>query len=668
MSNRKKSKKNFKSKDSDEINNDVVKIKNENKSTEKEENLRDKTSVLEKDEISNLIEEDLRPKKKNMRMKKHILVNIFLIILISVSLAFLGVNICDRNTSAISLVGNLLLALFTILFAVICITSNKKNKSTMLISSLLLLSYFGLELSKSFNVIGDAEIEDFSGKTITYVMQWAEKNNVTVNQEYEYSDMVNEYKVISQNTKSADKIEKTKEITVSVSEGPNPSKEIIVPNMITWDTERVLEFVKNNYLSNVSVEFVESEKAQDTVIEQNTSGTLKRDDELKLTFSYGEELGYEEVALIDLTGKSKFEVDFYMKQHHLKYEFNYDFSNKQKRYFAMKQSVKPGKKVKINDEVITVTISMGPKIKVPDFKGMSMTEVTEWAIKNKVKLEFSDKYDDSVKENDVISSNYDKGKIIEQGTVVKIILSRGKLTMPKFKSFNEFREWADKYGIKYEESHEFNDSVETGEVISYSYKKGDTIKNGDTIIVKISDGKKREVPNLKGLTKNEAIAKLEKADLKYNFVYSSSNDVAKDKVISQSISSGSEVSSGTTITVTLSSGKKEATSNKGSSSSSSSSKPSNSGSSNSGGSGNSGTTTPTCDRTQTTKVYIYDELISNVPETTCSKIKTAYSNVHFVCSYVTNPNLNNGQLSNSGSIDEKTFNHCDTYTLSIVKN
>ena len=45
---------------------------------------------------------------------------------------------------------------------------------------------------------------------------------------------------------------------------------------------------------------------------------------------------------------------------------------------------------------------------------MTITEVTEWAIKNKVKLEFSDKYDDSISENAVISTNYSKGKIIEQ--------------------------------------------------------------------------------------------------------------------------------------------------------------------------------------------------------------------------------------------------------------
>ena len=148
-----------------------------------------------------------------------------------------------------------------------------------------------------------------------------------------------------------------------------------------------------------------------------------------------------------------------------------------------------------------------------------------------------------------------KDYVVMQGTVIKVYVSKGSLKMPKFKDLNSFYEWANKYGIKYEEEHEFNDSIEAGKVISYSYKSGDAIKNGDTIIVKISDGSKRVVPNLMGLSKNEAVKKLDNASLNYNFVYRNSNE-AKDVVIGQSLSANSEVSSGVTVTVTLSNGKK----------------------------------------------------------------------------------------------------------------
>ena len=152
-------------------------------------------------------------------------------------------------------------------------------------------------------------------------MQWASKNNILVNQDYEYSDMIPEYRIISQSIDGGKSLKGITEIDISISDGPNPYKEIIIPSMIGWEAERVINYVNENHLENVIVEFVKSSKAVDTVIEQNTSGNLKRNDELKLTFSYGEELGYETFSLIDFTNKSKFEIEFFMKQHQLKYEF-----------------------------------------------------------------------------------------------------------------------------------------------------------------------------------------------------------------------------------------------------------------------------------------------------------------------------------------------------------
>ena len=90
--------------------------------------------------------------------------------------------------------------------------------------------------------------------------------------------------------------------------------------------------------------------------------------------------------------------------------------------------------------------------------------------------------------------------------------------MPTFKNIDQFYQWADKYGIKYEVRHEFSSEVEAGEIISFSYKKGAVIKNDDAIVVTISDGVKVEVPNVIGLTKSDATKKLKNAGLNYNFV------------------------------------------------------------------------------------------------------------------------------------------------------
>ena len=485
-----------------------------------------------------------------------VLITSGLAVLFSVIYFFLCV--LNSGSSILSIIGSAALTLFAILFMVVCVTSHRKNILPMVSSSLLLVLFFILSFfgPKESVVIRGNKVQNFSGKNLTEVVKWANKNKIKITQEYEYSDMVPEYEVISQSVKPGTNLKDIDEIVVSISEGPNPYKEIIVPSMLTWDAERVVNFIKTNHLSNVLVDFVESDKLKDTVIEQNRSGNMMRNEELKLVFSYGDQGNSSEVTLVDFTKMDKFEIEFFMKQHKINYEILFDFDEKAKKGYGMKQSVAAGTVVRVQGDKVQVTISKGPKIEIPDLKGLSVDDITEWAIKNKLKLEFVDQYDATIKYGDVISVDKEKGSVVEQGTVIKITLSLGGLKMPKFKNVDAFYQWADKYGIKYETKHEFSNTVDAGEVIEYSYKSGQTIKNNDPIIVTISDGKKMSVPNLKGLSKSEAIKKLKAADLNYNFVYRS-NDASKDTVIGQSISAGSEVSSGTTVTVTLSSGKSE---------------------------------------------------------------------------------------------------------------
>ena len=543
-------------------------------------------SVISTRELNHLIEEDLVEREKIIKPKKHLFTHFVLIITMIVSLISFGITLFNKDSSVLSILTHLLITIFTILFVVVSITYKRNHKSMILVSSLLLIVYFFLQLNSELSLIQSpiSTTPNFSGKSIMDVIQWADKNKIKITQEYEYSDMIPEYSVISQSIPVGTTLSDIESLVVSVSEGPNPSKEIMVPSMIGWDTERVISFIHDNYLSHVEVEFEQSDKEKDTVISQSASGSLKRDDELKLSFSYGEELGYEEVSLIDFTNKSEFEVTFYMKQHQLNYSFDYDYDKAIKKGFAKGQSIQPGEMVPVHDKTVGVTISKGPEIKVPDFTKFSMTDVAEWAIQNKVKINFDDQYDDTIKENHILKANFKEGDIIEQGTIVKITLSRGSLKMSKFSQLSDFYDWANRYSIHYEEKHEFNDTIPQGEVISYSYKPGEVIKNGDTIIVTISDGSKKTVPNLLGLTRKEVISKLASVGLKYSFSYRNSSE-AKDKVLSQSIRSGSEISEGTTISVILSNGKTETSHNNNSNNN-------NNGNNNNSGGNSSSTPTP----------------------------------------------------------------------------
>ena len=650
----KKKKKNTSSKNKNYESNtfeDEIMVINEVK---KEEEVKEEVKIEKKEDNNKE-----RNNSKKIVVKKSPGTNLLLCLLVIVSLIQFIIILISKDSSISDLINNLIITIFTVLFSIVGITYKRNNKKLLLVSGLILLSYFILNINNTFSFVKSpiSVVPDFSNRSLTEVMKWASKNNILVNQDYEYSDMIQEYRVISQSVDSGKSVSGIKEIDISISDGPNPYKEIIVPSMIGWDDERVINFVKDNYLENVNVEFVKSSKPVDTVIEQSSSGNLKRNDELKITFSYGEELGYEGYNLMDFTNKSKFEIEFFMKQHQLKYEFEYVFSSKIKRGYGVKQNIEPGVKVNVNDTVVKVSISKGPKIIVPDLSKMSVNEITEWAIKNKLKLDFKDSYDDTVKEGEIIKTDKNEKDVLEQGTVVTVTLSRGNLKMPKFTSMNDFREWADKYGITYEEKHEFSDKVAIGEIIGFSYDEGDTIKNGDSISVTISDGKQVEVPNVVKSSKKDAISKLENAGLTYNISYKYSDSVQKDKVISQSISAGSKVGTGTTVSIIVSNGKRPASSgNNNTGGGSSTPKP------------NPSPVTPPAPVCENVTVYIQPSFISNIPETTCNSVKAAYPKLKFSCSYVSNPGLANGMIANAGSIDEKTFSTCNTVNLQIVRN
>ncbi len=588
--------------------------------------------------------------KYDNKKKGNTLVNILVVLTIISCLGYIASTIINiENLKDIILA--LLLFLFTMFFVSVSITNPSKKKGTNILALLILFIYQVLGSLFLFDIVKLPTMkimEDLVGKSLTGAIEWTTDNKISLEQEYEYSDLIDEYYIIYQDVKAGTKLKNVSKVTVLVSEGPNPEKEIILSNMLGWESEDVLKYIEENHLSNVIVEFVQSEEKENTLIEQSKSGNVKRNEEIKLTFSYGEERGYSEVKLADLTNKSKLETEFYLKKYGIKYELSYDFSDKIKSGNVISQSVKAGTMVSITGDTITtvnVVISKGKKIIIPDFTKMSVTEVTNWIIKNKLKVEFKDAYDESVKENSVISSSHTKGDAVEEGTVITITLSKGKLKMPEFKSLNEFREWASKYNINYEEQHEFSNDVSVGEVIKYSYNKGDTIKNGDTIIVTISDGEKVSVPNVKGLSKSDATSKLKKASLNYSFVYKYSDSVAKGYVISQSISSGSEVSSGTTVTVTISNGKapSKSTNNSGN---------------------NTPAPTPVC----------YEEEFYIATGSTGAQVLSATKSGNpkftIVASYVdscSNGDSVSGTVCNASSYDSKKLSTCNTISLTIVK-
>ena len=105
-------------------------------------------------------------------------------------------------------------------------------------------------------------------------------------------------------------------------------------------------------------------------------------------------------------------------------------------------------------------------------------------------------------------------------------------------------------GLKVKKS-ETDSELPKDKVINSNPPAGETADFGSTVTLLVSKGQST-VPNVVGLSKDDAIAKLEDAGLKATVVEDPASTSPKDEVAAQDKPEGTVVSPGTTITITVS--------------------------------------------------------------------------------------------------------------------
>ena len=500
-------------------------------------------------------------KNNNMKESGSKIHYVFLIIAFIAFIAYLSIELMhfkSFNNFLPQLFGSILILLFLICFIVIS-SKNKKQKSVVIIGSLLITLYSVVNILISLNIINlprDEYIPNFYNKSILEVNEWKKNNNIKVIENYEYSDTVQKDLVIGQDLQAPTLTKDIKEITITISQGPDLNKEVIVPSFIGLKYDDVLKYIEENHLTNVIIEYQKSEKDKDSVISQSNSGTMKRSDEITITFAInGEEL--EEVEIIDFTGKTKLYATSWLEKYGFKVEIKEDYSDDIDIGNVIAQSAK-GEVKNPSEDIITLTISKGKKILAPDIISMNTDDINKWAIENNVKIRYSEKYSDEIKMGDVIDSSITKGEEVDLNKKIDIVISKGKLEMIKLTSVNEFINWAETEGIDYQINYENSNTVKKDDIIKCSHDTGSIIKKDDTVIITVSKGKEISIPNFVGMSKNDIKNKCSSINLSCNFKTGGyTENVKADVAISQSKKANTKVSEGTSLTITLSKGIQE---------------------------------------------------------------------------------------------------------------
>ena len=660
-----------------------------NKQLEKEKELEAKRqeikNILFDDDKKNIYKNPRKREKtvanqieNNEKRKKPKAANIVLSLTYVISIIlflYLIIDSTNQINQIYQIINAFLLLIIVTCFLISFKKSFFKNKSApTVITSIVVLgtiAFNGLYMTDVISLPTQSYLPNFESENLTKAINWTEENNIKTDQNFEYSDTTQKYSVISQSEKAETLTKNLNTVDFVVSNGPDYNKEVILADMTSWNVDDVLDFVEENFLNNITINFEENDSVdKDTIIRQSTTGTIKRSDPIIFTASLGNKEELSPIELEDLTSKSLLRASVYLGRNGVLYELKYEFSDKIEKGHVISSDPKKGTTVN-PDEMVTLTISKGKEIKVPNLKNKTMAYVTKWMVENNLQINYSDRYDTEIESGRVIESNYKEGDIIEEGTTVDVTFSKGPLKMKKFDNINDFKSWADTNGIKYEIKEEFNSDVEKDKIIKTSIEEGKTINLDDTITVYVSRGEAVKVPDFSGNTKSEAQKACDNSGLSCSFTEEYSSSITSGKVIRQSVAAGTEIAKDDKITITIATSNRNTSSssskNNSSSSSSSSSNTSRpSGGNNSSSGGSSGGSTNTCDRNKTVTVVKQSSLNGDSAQATLRNYQNAYPGIKFTyterASQKGSPGMIHQDMPNSF-----TANYCDTYTLIIIK-
>lgn len=203
-------------------------------------------------------------------------------------------------------------------------------------------------------------------------------------------------------------------------------------------------------------------------------------------------------------------------------------------------------------------------IEVPTFVGVPLSDAQVAAEQMGLEL---------VEEGQDYSNYYDKGYITYQsvgdGTMVsagtkigiKTSLGLASQTMPSVVGKQE-KEATDKIisliGTTPQIEYEFNKDKEIGVVLEQTPAEGSNITAKSAIVLKVSKGEENQnisVPNVMGLTEEQAKSDLTAVGLVVGSVsHAESSKVEAGKVMTQTLSAGQEVPSGSVVNLVISSG------------------------------------------------------------------------------------------------------------------
>ncbi len=228
------------------------------------------------------------------------------------------------------------------------------------------------------------------------------------------------------------------------------------------------------------------------------------------------------------------------------------------------------------EETIQVIMSGGQEeVMMPDLSGMTQDEAQQLITGQNLVIRedgVSGEYSDVVEKGRVIAQSVPPEERIAVQTVITLSVSLGSLNeetallevpdlkgLTKEKAIKQLAKLKEQAGFTYvlgEVKNKYSTEVEKGRIISQKPAAGETVRTNEPIRIVISKGPEMvQIPDLKYMTQEQAVKKLQKAGLQAEAATAYSEQAAAGLVLSQSAEAGTKAAKGSSVTITVSLGK-----------------------------------------------------------------------------------------------------------------
>jgi beta-lactam-binding protein with PASTA domain len=345
------------------------------------------------------------------------------------------------------------------------------------------------------------KVPNFVESNPEQVQTWALRNNIFVEIEEEFNLEYNRNVVIAQTPAAGETLFKGGSIGIVVSKGPDPDERLELPDFSTMSIYEIEQWIDEYRADNINISrvyddtvpvnrFIKIEFRDSAVTAEN----YRRKDRATITISRGPEEFAQDIEVKDFKGKLESEVVSWAETEGIELHIERAYSDTVPDGHVISQSIAPGTMIAKNEEM-TITVSQGKAIYVPNFAGLSEEEAGAVAATANVSIQTIQQYHNNVKAGDLISQSIKPGTLLKEGgNTIILYYSLGKPFIPDMTG--ETREWVEQFfadlnskkaNLKYE-FEEAHDGVTPKGTVIFNTHANSMVDTGRTITVTISEG------------------------------------------------------------------------------------------------------------------------------------------------------------------------------------